>query len=104
MFDFNSLPSPSFASALLQQIPESSRISQPQLSVSLNVIPDEDSQREVEAATDQPEDDYSGLMEDGLGGGGGDGDDFIDDERNDAGANTQDRFALPPWLSVAFKA
>jgi len=70
----------------------------------LNVIPDEDSQREVEAATDQPEDDYSGLMEDGLGGGGGDGDDFIDDERNDAGANTQDRFALPPWLSVAFKA
>jgi hypothetical protein len=67
---------------------------------------DENTQRAVETV-DQQEDDYSGLMEDGLGAEGGDGDDFIDSERDDAsvtGANIQDRFALPHWLSVAFKA
>jgi hypothetical protein len=106
MFDFSSLSSASSASALLQQIPESSRMPQFQPSVSFNVIPDEDPQRAVEMA-DQPEDDYSGLMEDGLGGESCDGDDSIDDEADDAGvtgANIQDRFALPHWLSVAFKA
>jgi hypothetical protein len=106
MFGLSSLSSASSASALLQQIPESSRMPQSQPSVSFNVIPDEDPQRAVETA-DQPEDDYSGLMEDGLGGEGCDGDDSIDDKADDAGvtgANIQDRFALPQWLSVAFKA
>ena len=106
MFEFSSLPSASSASALLQQIPEPSRMPQSQPSVSLNVIPDEDPQRAVETA-DQPEDDYSGLMEDGLGGEGCDGDDSTDDQADDTfvtGANIQDRFALPDWPSVAFKA
>ena len=105
MFEFSSLPSASSASSLLQQILEPSSMPQSQLSVSLNVIPDEDPQRAVETA-DQPEDDYAGLMEDGLGNEGCDGDDFIDDEADDTfvtGADIQDRFALPHWLSVTFK-
>jgi len=76
MFEFSSLSSPSSGSALLQHIPDSSRIeSQP--SVSLKVIPDVDPHRAVETTDNQPEDDYSGLMEDGLG---HDDDDFIDDD------------------------
>ena len=46
-------------------------------------------------------------MEDGLGSEGCDSDDSIDDEADDAfaaGVKIQGRFALPHWLSVAFKA
>jgi hypothetical protein len=104
MFEFSSLSSPSSGSALLQHIPDSSRIeSQP--SVSLKVIPDVDPHRAVETTDNQPEDDYSGLMEDGLG---HDDDDFIDDdEHHDVGVTntgSRERFALPPWLADAFKA
>ena len=45
-------------------------------------------------------------MLDGPGNEGCDGDDSIDNEADDTfvtGANIQDRFSLPHWLSVAFK-
>ena len=45
----------------------------------MNVIPDEDPQRAVETA-DEPEDDYSELMEDGLGAEDGDDDDKLEYE------------------------
>jgi len=102
MFEFSSLSSPS-GSALLQHIPDSSR-TESQPSVSLKVIPDVDPHRAVETTDNHPKDDYSGLMEDGLG----HDDDFIDDdEHHDVGVTntgSQERFALPPWLADAFKA
>jgi hypothetical protein len=105
MFEFSSLSSPSSSSALLQHAPEPHEITKSQPSVSVRVIPDEDPQRAVETV-DQPEDEYSGLMKDGLG--DDDDDVLIDDEEpHDAGissTNSQERFMLPPWLTKAFKA
>lgn len=107
IFEFSS-SSPSTGSALLQHVPDQHV---PDLSVMkslpstlLKVIPDEDPQRAVETTSNQPDDYYSGMMQDGLG---DDGDGLIDDDKlYDAGttSNTQERFALPPWLAEAFKA
>jgi len=70
-FEFSSLSSPSAASALLQHVPDSSGRPKAQPAVSLRVIPDIDPQREIETDVSQPEDDYSGLMADGIGSSGG---------------------------------
>lgn len=84
---------------MLQHTPDPSAKEKAQPLVSRKVIPDEDPQRSVDMSDNQPEDDYSGLMDDGVG------DDFMDDDGNDEDElHHPDRFALPPWLSTAFKA